>query len=158
MKRITYIAIAAILTVVLMNSCKDDPVKPIDKVMSIKLLSYDSVVTGSSQDYSFPANAVIQNVSSTAKDLVFKMEIVEKTEGHNIEFCAFGTCLIPDESGICTTPVMTFAPGQIEEPTDFHASLLPYGKMGTTKAKFTASVVGDPEDKVEFYITFIASF
>lgn len=154
MKRLAYIAMAALMTMFVMISCKEDPVKPIDNKSSIKLISYDEVVEGSSTTKDLEAYAVIQNISTSDKQIIFKMEEVEKTVGHTILFCALENCWQAGTDGTVITAPRLFKAGEIEADKDFHLTLSPNGKTGKTKLKFTAYVADDPEDKIVFYITY----
>ncbi len=154
MKRMAFWATMALVAVIVMNSCKDDPVKPKDKESSIKLVSYDETVEGSSTTNEFSAYAVLQNISDSEKEIMIKMEYAEKTMGHDVLFCALENCWQPDEYGVVTAGPRTFGAGEIEKEKDFHVTLSPNNTPGNTKLKFTAYVKDDTTDNKVFYITF----
>jgi hypothetical protein len=155
MKKYAYLALVMLLGAFFLYSCKDDPVKPPVKTMSLELVHYDSVAIGQINTYNIKAKAIIKNVSTSEKEIIMKMEPVQMTAGHQITFCAWDLCYAPTDGPIVSNS-RALAAGAETLESEFYSVLNDYGTPGTSKAKFTAYVKGDPEDKVEFYVTFTA--
>ncbi len=160
MKKLICFALALTMTVVLMNSCDDDDntTKPVEKVKSFQIVSYDNVVNGYADSSEIPAAAIIKNISASSKNLMIKAEIEELAFNHVVSFCDWQNCLEVKEG----TPTISGSPKVLaanESTTsgDFHLILYPANSTGTTKIKFTAYVAEDTADSVQFHITYIVN-
>lgn len=155
MRKYAYLALVMLLGVFFMYSCKEDPVKPPVKTMSLELVHYDTVAIGQINTYNIKAKAIVKNVSTADKEIIMKMEPVQMTPGHQITFCAWDLCYAPTDGPIVSNSKVLAAGAETLEE-EFYSVLNDFGTPGTSKAKFTAYVKGDPEDKVEFFVTFTA--
>lgn len=137
------------LLLIIFIACDDNTNDPDDKdVPAIELVSYDDNINGTTFSDYLQAHAAFKNKSTKAVDVLIKLEIIEKTPAHSIEFC-WGSCFFIEDDVFTTPQAITIAAGAVDE-SNFDTKVIPNGNSGVTKLKYTVYNAADPEDYVEF--------
>ena len=98
-------------------------------------------------------NGVIHNNSNTLKQLLFRGDISKIVDGHNAAFCFGDLCYFqyPDDDPYERDPQQLYPGGSLP----VYSLLNNYGTDGTSIALYELFDKNNPNDKIEFTITYV---